>query len=463
MAFDAFDRFLKDDFIKFSNQINIKKELELYKKIMNIRDELLTSVKFSELLNKSHIGIGGSFSAGKSSFLNSVLGRDIDSEDILPIDSVPTTSIPTYIVKKKNNETVENVEVYTFNKSGHKSKIDRESFMAISHEFNKIYGFGLTSVIDRVLIGVESMPYKYIAFLDTPGYSKADGESDIDKNIAKEHLKNIDSMIWLIDADNGIIRDGDIKFIQNLDFKGDILFVLNKADKKPLADIGNIIEAIKKTLDNVNINYTDVVAYSSHDKEEYLSSNKIDIFLEEKNIAKPVDFQFKIMNILEEYYKYIKISEEKYTDLLRIFNQLDLYGNDITVNIDNFERILENIRLEKHKNSSDLKSYTEIKKNILELIGVLDSLFNSKVEMEYSYFYVQYALELIELEKYKEALLNLNKAIKLNSKTADSYYLRALLYLDLEDLNKAIIDINRAISLEPSNTTYIELKNILKV
>jgi GTP-binding protein EngB required for normal cell division len=273
--FEKFEKFLKSDFIKFSNQIAINNEIELYDNLLNIRNEILDSIRFSELANKTHIGIGGSFSSGKSSFLNSILNNDI-GDDILPVDSVPTTSIPTYLVQKKNFSDINEMKIYIFNKTATKIEVDRDALLAISHEFYKIYNFGLVSIIDKIVINIASMPYENIAFIDTPGYSKADGEIEVDKNIAQQHLQGIDSMIWLIDVDNGTIRDGDIEFIKSLDFKGDILFVLNKADKKPLNDLKKIIQTIKETLSKIGIDYIDVVAYSSHDKVEFGSINIID-------------------------------------------------------------------------------------------------------------------------------------------------------------------------------------------
>ena len=48
---------------------------------------------FDKLIGKNVVALGGGFSTGKSSFINSIL-----DEDILPYDIDPTTSVPTYIV-----------------------------------------------------------------------------------------------------------------------------------------------------------------------------------------------------------------------------------------------------------------------------------------------------------------------------------------------------------------------------
>ncbi len=171
------------------------------------------------------------------------------------------------------------------------------------------------------------MPYENIAFLDTPGYSKSDGEKEIDKNVALNHLKNIDSLIWLIDIDNGTIRDGDIKFIQSLNFDGDILFIVNKSDKKPLSDVKNIIDSIKDTLKSRGIDFVDVVAYSSHENREYLSNNTIKKFLYRNNRIKPSMYKIKLLNLLRTYENFIKKDKEEKREILKVLNEIDLFNN----------------------------------------------------------------------------------------------------------------------------------------
>jgi len=491
IKFDEFNSFLKNDFIDFTNQISISNEAELYSKLINIRDELSKDVKFSELVNKTHIGVGGSFSAGKSSFLNSILGRDINAEDILPIDSVPTTSIPTYIVKKDKNSNLltDDINIYTFNQDGNRSKIDEESLLAISHEFNKLYGFGFTSIINKIVVYVDTMSYDNIAFLDTPGYSKSDGEDNIDQNIAQKHLINADSLIWLIDADNGIIRDGDIKFIKSLNFKGDILFILNKADKKPKQDIINILEAIRETLVKHNINYIDIVAYSSHDREEYFSDNKINNFLDSKNIVKMIDFKAKTLSILKEYDEYIQKTKDKSSILLQLFNELDLYGNDILSNLSGFNNILNSIKDDKKQNKKDIKSYDKIHDKLSEILSSMDKLFNQQIDANSLYqngrayfksenfdealknfeqaieldgtnslYYLEIGNTYFNMEEYNKAIDNLNIAITLDSSNANQYYVIGLTYYNLDKIEKAITNLEKAIELEPWNRDYIDTK-----
>lgn len=73
----------------------------------------------------------------------------------------------------------------------------------------------------------------------------------------------------------------------------------------------------------------------------------------------------------------------------------------------------------------------------------------------------------ILLQKYPEALQNLNKAISLDDKNAYAYSNRALLFLKLENLENAQLDIEQSIKIDNTNPyaykhkgmIYLELKD----
>ena len=53
-------------------------------------------ILYEKLIGKNVVALGGGFSSGKSSFLNSLIGKKI-----LPQDINPSTSVPAYIVNGK--------------------------------------------------------------------------------------------------------------------------------------------------------------------------------------------------------------------------------------------------------------------------------------------------------------------------------------------------------------------------
>jgi hypothetical protein len=389
-SLEKLDLYLKHNFISFLNTIEIENSANIYQKLIDIRDEIAEDIKFKELIGKRVVGFGGSFSAGKSSFVNAILETE---DDILPVETRPTTSIPTYIVKNRSDG------IYTFNRDGEKSEIDREGLLAISHEFNEVYGFGLISLIKKIIIDSRKMPYENIAFLDTPGYSKSDGDENIDRDIARNHLKNLDALIWLIDIDNGTLRHSDLEFIKSLKLPKDveILFVFNKADKKPRSEIGNIVFEAGKLLEKSGIvNPYDITAYSSHDRKEFVvtranqnssikvkqKTERIPSFLNRQNRPQSKLFYSRVEEILENLQTILEDKERSAKSVLGVFNAIDIYSSNLDIpKKDEFEKIAKG-SLKKVKD--DLSQFSTVKRELLQTLnsfkGKDDDIFSRKIK-----------------------------------------------------------------------------------
>ena len=206
--------------IEFPNKASLQQKLEI------LSDKLVEEKRYSILNNRVVIGLGGKFSSGKSKFINSILHA---GEELLPEDQNPTTSIPTYIVQGK----VEEINAYTNN--GEKILLDKEALQALTHHFYRKYNIGFSSFIHSLVVSEPDMPYSNIAFLDTPGYNKADNIEDIklkkgesDECKAYEQLRKVDFLIWLMDIENGVIQQNDIEFIKSLNLNTPILIVILK-------------------------------------------------------------------------------------------------------------------------------------------------------------------------------------------------------------------------------------------
>ncbi|TOF43990.1 GTP-binding protein, partial [Vibrio parahaemolyticus] len=94
-----------------------------------------------------------------------------------------------------------------------------------------------------------------LIFLDTPGYSKSDNQQKIDENIARQHLRVADYLIWLVDSQNGTVPQQDIDFLQSLELDQPVLVVMSKADKKLESEVKSIIKVAKADLENAEISY----------------------------------------------------------------------------------------------------------------------------------------------------------------------------------------------------------------
>ena len=269
------------------------------------------------LKDKSVIGIGGKFSAGKSKFINALLNNDI-----LPEDQTPTTSIATYIVRGLN----EDVRAYTYNDQD--IPLDMQAAQALTHAFYKKYGLGFSQFINNLVVNVTGFPYSKVALLDTPGYSKSDSgmkRSVSDAEKAYTQLKTVDFLIWLVDIENGVIQQPDIDFIRTLKIRNPVLIVFNKADKKTDSDINDIVQSSKEILKSTGINVYDVIAFSALEGKEYCGTNKLTSFMVEADEAtnRNEDIEKQINDIINT------ISHEFVVERKRMIENRNKIGNII--------------------------------------------------------------------------------------------------------------------------------------
>lgn len=71
---------------------------ELYFDFEYLYSKFYDFLLFNQLIGKKIVALGGGFSSGKSTFLNTILGN----KRILPTDINPSTSVPTYIINGEN-------------------------------------------------------------------------------------------------------------------------------------------------------------------------------------------------------------------------------------------------------------------------------------------------------------------------------------------------------------------------
>lgn len=221
-----------------------------------------------ELADKVIVGIGGAFSAGKSSFLNGILGRKI-----LSVEIDPTTSIPTYLIHGEHQK------IKAVLKNAQQQYLSLEQFKSLTHHVEQEL-HELAENIDLILLNQPEQRWPHLAFLDTPGYSNhEDIEQGLcDAHIAKVQLNDAQCLIWLISADQGVISQSDIEFLKTI--RSDIpkLVVISRADKKSPNDLSEIKKLTQYTLAQHQIDVIDILTLSArqpgnfdhHRLDEYL-------------------------------------------------------------------------------------------------------------------------------------------------------------------------------------------------
>lgn len=254
-------------FTLFENA-NLESGLEFYERFLDLCAQLSARQKIRIIQDKTVIGFGGAFSAGKSKFINSISGID----DILPVAQAPTTSIPTYIIKSTRDVLRAN------SRSGYSEQLSKDAMNALTHEFYNVYDIGFSAFVESII--VESTRFSLpdgVALLDTPGYTKYDDKNDAkltitDKQKAFEQLRASDFLIWLANIEGGGLTNEDMLFLKSLRVKTPILIVFTHADTMTEEKINMVLDGAKKTIAGTSIKCFGITAYSSKQNKEYGAS-----------------------------------------------------------------------------------------------------------------------------------------------------------------------------------------------
>lgn len=255
--------------------LDIENEIEMFYNLKKILKKIYEVNLNPALKNKNIIGVAGGFSSGKSTFLNSIIEREM-----LPQDIETSSAIPTYILKGSEGIKAQNFFLKSFD-------LTESELNAISHQFQTKYNITFSRILENITVSLDSFPYDNICFLDTPGYTKSDlnlKSNNTDRETAKKHLLATDYIIWVCDIENGTIKKEDLDFIKalHLSKEKEILVILNKCDKKTREDSKKIKDQVEKEIIKNKINIFGVALYSSFEKEEY-TDDIISKFLKKLN------------------------------------------------------------------------------------------------------------------------------------------------------------------------------------
>ena len=293
---ENFENVLNNDFMAFANsESSLDQEAKAILMLQNVRDKLKEIAIYPEFFNKRKIAVGGGFSAGKSQFINSLLNGD---SMLLPTNIKPTTAIPTYVMHGKENGLLGNNSRAMVNLT----KIDPDISHKLSHEFIASFGFNLKDIMPYMVMTTK-LNYQHLCFVDTPGYNPAGSSTsytDQDKDTANQFIQSADAILWIVPVTAGTLSQSDIDFLAEINLENKPLYiVVNKCDLRPKSVIKEVLLEIQDKLEDAEIEYSGISAYSSSQKKEYFFEKKsLSRFLIEQN--NPADSIETIMNPLRE-------------------------------------------------------------------------------------------------------------------------------------------------------------------
>ncbi|UOS41626.1 dynamin family protein [Helicobacter pylori] len=169
---------LDNEFLAFSNEVEFKEQAVALRALQELGNELQLVASYPSLFQKSMVAVGGGFSAGKSSFLNHLLGLNLK----LPEAINPTTAIPTYCFKDKREALM------GFSQNGGMVELPHLTF---DHKFLNSLGFNLKNIMPSMLLSAPSVPFEFLCFIDTPGHNPSNrGYTGGDRQASEEYLAN---------------------------------------------------------------------------------------------------------------------------------------------------------------------------------------------------------------------------------------------------------------------------------
>ncbi|MGE6167873.1 dynamin family protein [Aeromonas media] len=284
--------------------------------------------EYPALPSKVVVGLGGSFSAGKSSLINALIG----DRKCLVTEVDPTTSLPTYLVQGKGEQT----EVHAINLFNRVVSLSHEQFRTLTHDEKSRYGSQISSLLKSVVVAHPALPWGNLALLDTPGYSKADqaGSERTDANLARTQLNSAQFIVWLVPADKGTITEEDIAFLGTLDRAIPKLVVISRADKHPAEEIEQIVALVRDTLAKRGLSVLDVIPFSTRPRSNYSAEPLLDYFAQWNMARHELGFAQQFKRQFMVYQRYIDEERQDTLCLLGKFNRVLSLIDDIDTQAD---------------------------------------------------------------------------------------------------------------------------------
>ncbi len=257
---EEYQHILDNEFLAFSNEVEFKEQAVVLHTLQELGNELQLVASYPSLFQKSMVAVGGGFSAGKSSFLNNVLGLK------LPIGLDKTTAIPTYCLKGEREVLM--------GRSQNGGVVELPDF-SFDHKTLNAFDFDLKSIMPFMILSTP-LPFKHLCFIDTPGYNPSNqGYTGGDRKASEEYLANAKYILWVIDCQHGTIQSDDLDYLQELYEDGKQVFiVLNKADRKTKNDLEKIATNIREILEDKGVEICGIGAYSNKNYEKCKEINE---------------------------------------------------------------------------------------------------------------------------------------------------------------------------------------------
>ncbi|GAA7350474.1 acyl carrier protein [Helicobacter pylori] len=427
---EEYQSILDNEFLKFASGVDSLKEKEIaLLTLQEIKKELQLVASYPSLFQKTIVAVGGGFSAGKSTFLNNLLGLKLK----LPEDTLPTTAIPTYCFKGKKEVLM------GFSQNAGMVELPHLTF---DHNFLNSLGFNLKEIMPLMLLSAPSVPFEFLCFIDTPGYNPGNqGYTGVDKEASKEYLSRAEHILWLINCERGGIESDDLEYLQELYEEGrQVFIVVSRADRRTKKQLEEVATQIRETLEDRGIEFLGIGAYSATRYQE----------------IKEFSEKSRVFDSFEEFLRSLDKKGEKHNEILSVLYDVCLaYEKAIEQDANRFKRYqkaLHSIKLDLMQKGFDdfsdgvfnkieslkkeFSDQEQSKRENLEKLNEVVGLFKGSIDKVFD------RTSAFTFEKYKEENDDENddeenyREFEEIKKMVLFFRDCALFFLDCDDLNK---------------------------
>lgn len=387
-ALDEFQQLLKKDYMDYTKVDDaLSEEAGALLELQNICHDLEAFIHNKEVYSKNSIALAGGFSSGKSTFCNNLFST---KEIQLPVSIRPETAIPAYVI---SGDKAPNA--FGLTSTGASVELGVDAYKQMNHEFLKSFNFNLKNLMPSVVIHAQ-MPkdFEHICFVDTPGYNSADVKNaytNKDRETSLMFIRQAKMLFWFIGLDvTGTLTDSDVDFLQEVRSESPemrIAVICNKAELKSQDDIDEVLDYVVEVLEDNDIPYEGVVAYSSRQKKSFGSRGKSleDIFGEMNclNTDKKKELQKRLKSLFRKHINADADRIQESSDKIKSLNKILLHFNSLMSDVESkFSRDASEARRNAIRSGGKAGKTEELNQESIEIITRDLSMLKANLEKD---------------------------------------------------------------------------------
>lgn len=387
-ALDEFQQLLKKDYMDYTKVDDaLSEEAGALLELQNICHDLEAFIHNKEVYSKNSIALAGGFSSGKSTFCNNLFST---KEIVLPVSIRPETAIPAYVI---SGDKAPNA--FGLTSSGASVELGVDAYKQMNHEFLKSFNFNLKNLMPSVVIHAE-MPkdFEHICFVDTPGYNSADVKNaytNKDRETSLMFIRQAKMLFWFVGLDvTGTLTDSDVDFLQEVRSESpdiQIAVICNKAELKSQDDIDEVLDYVVEVLEDNDIPYEGVIAYSSRQKKSFGCRGKSleDIFgeMNRLNTDKKKELQKRLKSLFRKHINADADRIQESSDKIKSLNKILLHFNSLMSDVESkFSRDASEARRNAIRSGGKSAKTEELNQESIEIITRDLSLLKANLERD---------------------------------------------------------------------------------